>query len=88
MINPYRGCDGSQVGQARCGDLSVLLQVMLLLLMMLLEETAMLIYDCGSGGLEVGPFELLVLLVVVRGMRRSEDELAGDRGGRRSGGSR
>ena len=62
----------------------MLLQVMLLLLMMLLEEAAMLVDDGGSGGLEVGPFELLVLLVVVRGVRRSEDELAGDGGGRSS----
>ena len=41
--------------------------------------------DGGSGGLEVGPFEVLVLLVVVRGVGRGEDELAGDRGGPRSG---
>ena len=87
---PYRGCDGSQVGEAHGGDLSVLLQMMLLLLLVrLLKEAAMRVEDGGSGGLEVGPFELLVLLVVVRGVRRREDELAGDRGGSRgSGGSR
>ena len=56
-----------------------------LLLLMELVWLAMLLDDGGSRGLEVRPFEVLVLLVVVGGVRRREDELAGDGGGRRSG---
>ena len=62
----------------------LLLLMLLLLLMELVGLAAMLLDDGGSRGLEVRPFEVLVLLVVVRGVGRGEDELAGDGGGRRS----